>query len=104
MHHINCGTISPCKSKKNIWYLSIVFSVFFPLLQFKYDYILVLDTSLKDALAGLVSLVELYAAFIKLNVSSDGAATFPVFGGSTLPRDSILILNIYKQKLYHLGC
>lgn len=79
------------KVSKNICYHSIVVSVFFPVLEIQCD--MFLGIALRDALAGLV---VLYSACRKLHVSSDGAASFPIFGASTLPRDSILIPNIYK--------
>jgi len=41
----------------------------------------------------LAGLVVLYTALIRLSLSADGAASFPIFGGSALSRDSVLISN-----------
>lgn len=49
----------------------------------------VLDIALRDALAGLISLVVLYSTCRKLHVCSESAASFPIFGTITLPRDRV---------------
>lgn len=87
MHHLTVQPFIVAKVSKKFWYHSIVYSVLFPLLQFKCDCTLVLDiVTLKDALIGLDSLVVLYTAFLKVSVSLHNVTSFPMFEGSTFLR------------------